>query len=1075
MKNRSNSNSVINKNNSNNYSRENSIENRINKKLPAVNNIVNNSSKSLFKYQEKDYINYNDNILINSNYNAESVQCKSVTPSRKNFSNKLLITPENNTNNKSNNIPKKKQNFTHYLTNNPPINEIKTKKLTNVTVAVRKRPLSRKEIDFNSFNIVRVLNNKMVILLDPYEYNGHNEVFKNRNKEQHYAFDYAFDENINQEEVFNKTVLPLIDCVLDGFNCTIFAYGATGAGKTYTMFGNDNNPGLIPLCLINLFSMIDNLKDTKTINVKLWYLEIYNENLRDLIKLDINDNNSQQIDIREDPHKGSTVYGITEMSVSSSQEVLSILRKANKNRTTESTNANEVSSRSHAVIQIQVEVKEKSEGIEVEIINSKFSLIDLAGSERASATQNKGIRLIEGANINRSLLTLGNCITALSESSTNNDITKNSRYVPYRDSKLTRILKDSLGGNSKTVMIANISPSVVSFDDTYNTLKYANRAKNIKTNVVKNTYNVQHHIANYEGIINNLKKEVNDLKSKLNSSALSNNLENEKSVINCFDKNNSNFITNKSLNSFINDLSNAFQEELKITYSIIKLKNKVLKNLFSKEYNNVNEQTYDDAIKESIKKLSNKSIIDLDNKKEVYNIKTIKNENENIINNSKINDEITNAEVEIERLYNCINNRSSLRNQIYNKYSGIFLENSLNINYLDILYNNITKKQDLKLENIEYETDVKIKDEVLGKKDYYIKMLEYQLRIRDDIINNNQIDNQININKEYKSIKELKNTYNNKVPRIQNYLKKLQFNKANSIDTSSKCHSNKDLITIDNYNTNIRINNEFVRHKNISSSKEYKNNINNNIYNYLPPINNSNKNNLLLKNNAKASKLNTQQNNNVKNYNNNQNNTNNYVSMTNPNNSNSNYNKKYVSKIQTNSKIKSNYSKNKNIINNNSIKHKNYVLNNNRNALNNRSNNNNNNNNKSNKCEVSKFNTNEYDNHYNLNNKFNNNINNQLRHSNNNSAIISYVKNDNIAISNNINNDLSELINANYVNSLNNAYNSNSLVIEELNDNNKKIRASDLTKGKLIRKKEVINHLYTRGQHSNANSAAKIN
>lgn len=158
-----------------------------------------------------------------------------------------------------------------------------------------------------------------------------------------------------------------------------------------------------------------------------------------------------------------------------------------------------------------VEYKDRNSGTEAEIKQGKLSLIDLAGSERASATQNRGIRLIEGANINRSLLTLGNCINALCESNEKG----HKVYIPYRDSKLTRILKDSLGGNSRTVMIANISPSATSFEDTSNTLKYANRAKKIKTYVNRNVLNVQYHISNYNEIIKNLKNEVSELRSVL--------------------------------------------------------------------------------------------------------------------------------------------------------------------------------------------------------------------------------------------------------------------------------------------------------------------------------------------------------------------------------------------------------------------------------------------------------------------------------------------------------------------------------------------------------------------------------
>ena len=163
----------------------------------------------------------------------------------------------------------------------------------------------------------------------------------------------------------------------------------------------------------------------------------------------------------------------------------------NQNRTVEATGANATSSRSHAVMQIICEYTDRHSGISGEIHVGKLSLIDLAGSERASRTNNRGMRMIEGANINKSLLALGNCINALHENHTSG----RTNYIPYRDSKLTRLLKDSLGGNCRTVMIANISPSMKQFEDTHNTLKYANRAKNIKTSAQRNVLSVDYHVS----------------------------------------------------------------------------------------------------------------------------------------------------------------------------------------------------------------------------------------------------------------------------------------------------------------------------------------------------------------------------------------------------------------------------------------------------------------------------------------------------------------------------------------------------------------------------------------------------
>jgi kinesin family member 18/19 len=200
----------------------------------------------------------------------------------------------------------------------------------------------------------------------------------------------------------------------------------------YSMLGTEDQEGIMFLTLQELFDKISFYSSEREYKVKLWYLEIYNENIRDLISP-----SEEYCDLREDPTKGVSVSNISELLVTSCKDIMQLLKKGNRNRTQEATNANETSSRSHAILQVQVEHKEKATGLDAEIKIGKLSLIDLAGSERASATQNRGMRLIEGANINRSLLTLGNCINALCEA--NEKGTK--PYIPYRDSKLTRLLK----------------------------------------------------------------------------------------------------------------------------------------------------------------------------------------------------------------------------------------------------------------------------------------------------------------------------------------------------------------------------------------------------------------------------------------------------------------------------------------------------------------------------------------------------------------------------------------------------------------------------------------------------------
>jgi kinesin family protein 18/19 len=273
------------------------------------------------------------------------------------------------------------------------------------------------------------------------------------------------------------------------------------------MIGTYTSPGIMTKTLHDLFEKVSHMRDDVNFQIKCSFLEVYNETIRDLLNP-----TSEYLELREDPVKGMCVAGISEVSgLSSAQEIIDLLHRGNRNRTTEPTAANVTSSRSHAVLQVTVEQKEKGEGLSADVHIGKLSMIDLAGSERASQTHNKGIRLLEGANINRSLLALGNCITALADSANSGK----SSFVPYRDSKLTRLLKDSLGGNCRTVMIANASPLHLNYEDTHNTLKYANRAKNIKTKAIRNVLRVENHIAKYTQIIGELKSVVTDLRTRL--------------------------------------------------------------------------------------------------------------------------------------------------------------------------------------------------------------------------------------------------------------------------------------------------------------------------------------------------------------------------------------------------------------------------------------------------------------------------------------------------------------------------------------------------------------------------------
>lgn len=231
------------------------------------------------------------------------------------------------------------------------------------------------------------------------------------------------------------------------------------------------------------------------------FVEIYNEYIKDLLK----PKTKEYLELWDDPVQGTIISGVTELEVSNIGGIMKLLHLGNGRRTTESTRANEASSRSHAIFQLCIQRRPRLAGYEFELKKGMVSLIDLAGSERGSATENRGARLFEGAKINRSLLALANCINALG------DKARKGTFVPYRDSKLTRILKESLGGKSKTLMLCNASPASNQFEETLNTLKYANRAKEIKVQAEESKKVVELHVAEYKHIIEELRGEISSL------------------------------------------------------------------------------------------------------------------------------------------------------------------------------------------------------------------------------------------------------------------------------------------------------------------------------------------------------------------------------------------------------------------------------------------------------------------------------------------------------------------------------------------------------------------------------------
>uniref|UniRef100_A0A8C9JWH1 Kinesin-like protein KIF21A n=1 Tax=Panthera tigris altaica TaxID=74533 RepID=A0A8C9JWH1_PANTA len=357
-----------------------------------------------------------------------------------------------------------------------------------------------------------------------------------------FTFDYVFDIDSQQEQIYTQCIEKLIEGCFEGYNATVFAYGQTGAGKTYTMgTGFDVNiieeeQGIISRAVKHLFKSIEEKKHTAIKNglpppdfkVNAQFLELYNEEVLDLFDTtrDIDAKNKKSnIRIHEDSTGGIYTVGVTTRTVNTESEMMQCLKLGALSRTTASTQMNVQSSRSHAIFtihlcqtrmcpQIDAEnvtdnkvISESSQMNEFETLTAKFHFVDLAGSERLKRTGATGERAKEGISINCGLLALGNVISALGDKS------KRATHVPYRDSKLTRLLQDSLGGNSQTIMIACVSPSDRDFMETLNTLKYANRARNIKNKVMVNQDRASQQINALRSEITRLQMELMEYKT----------------------------------------------------------------------------------------------------------------------------------------------------------------------------------------------------------------------------------------------------------------------------------------------------------------------------------------------------------------------------------------------------------------------------------------------------------------------------------------------------------------------------------------------------------------------------------
>ena len=372
---------------------------------------------------------------------------------------------------------------------------------SSVQVAVRIRPLNARE---TSTNLITEIKNKTIYLTNPED-----------NMKKNFSFDFTYANDTDQETIYNDIGVNVVRNAFAGYNCCVFAYGQSGAGKTHTMMGSEDNLGLIPRICRALYeqqggeyneNQPNNQSNenqpnnqTKKYKIEMSYLEIYSEEVRDLLSKE-----NTELKIRQHPKYGIYIEGLTQCLVESYQSINSLLSSGNKERIVACTQLNSRSSRSHAILTIYFTQVITDEFSTREIV-SKINLVDLAGSEKTNSSGVVGINFKEAVNINQSLTTLGIVIGKLASNSAK---TNNMDHVPFRDSVLTWILKESLGGNSKTYMIANISPSSMNYNESLGTLRYANNAKKIINCVSVNE-------DPNEKIIKVLKDEIENLKRQL--------------------------------------------------------------------------------------------------------------------------------------------------------------------------------------------------------------------------------------------------------------------------------------------------------------------------------------------------------------------------------------------------------------------------------------------------------------------------------------------------------------------------------------------------------------------------------
>ena len=365
----------------------------------------------------------------------------------------------------------------------------------HVKVFVRSRPLLPHEYSLSPSLSVTIPPSSTEILL--------NSPDPHKPGQKMFSFDGVLDSNSTQQQVYESCAFSLVESVFEGYNATIFAYGQTGSGKTFSMMGSteeDTLKGIMPRSFEHVISLINTCSEDKSFFITASFLEIYNEEIHDLLVKNPN-GKPCKCELRESSEKGFFVKDLSQKVVHSVSELLTLLAQGNKQRVIGETLMNDKSSRSHTLFGLRIESSHYlGVNVKPKISAGKLNLVDLAGSERQNKTQATDERFKEGVKINLSLSALGNVISALADGKANKG------HIPYRDSKLTKLLQDSLGGNSKTIMLANINPSSLHYEETLGTLRYASRTKMIKNKPKMNEDPKDMLIRNYMEEIQKLKE-----------------------------------------------------------------------------------------------------------------------------------------------------------------------------------------------------------------------------------------------------------------------------------------------------------------------------------------------------------------------------------------------------------------------------------------------------------------------------------------------------------------------------------------------------------------------------------------